>query len=186
MIFGKRRGVSVLVATLLLIAMSVAGGVLVYVFITGLAGNLTQSGGQQVTEKLQIQSFNFQISPGSCGCSQKVIELFLVNTGAGTTVISSVYYDGVLLTLTAPPTLDTPLVNNAFYNIPAATTLLSGTAGNIRFSASTQKTTYAALDTGQVVITFTAAVAYGTGHTVKVVSSTGATNVFTVVSGISG
>jgi hypothetical protein len=39
---------------------------------------------------------------------------------------------------------------------------------------------------GQVVITFSAPVTAGTSHTVKVVSSTGATFVFAVTSGRSG
>lgn len=39
--FQRRRGVSVIIATLLLIAIAVAAGIIVYVFVNGLAGNLT-------------------------------------------------------------------------------------------------------------------------------------------------
>src|SRR5271167_4702998 len=99
MLTDRKRGVSAIVATLILIAISVAAAVIVYVFIGGLAGNLTQNGGQPVTEKLTIQSFNFQISPGTCGCGQQVLEIFLLNPGPALTKISTVYFDGVLLTL---------------------------------------------------------------------------------------
>jgi hypothetical protein len=182
----RRRGVSVIVATLLLIAISVAAAIIVYVFVGGLAGGLTQNGGQPVTEKLIIQSYNFQITPGSCGCSQQILEIFLLNPGPALTKISTVYFDGVLMTATTPPIVDTPLVNNAFYEVPSTTTMTSGTAGDFHFSSNSQFFSYAVTSVGQIVITFTSPVTYGSGHTVKVVSSTGAVNVFTVEAGISG
>src|SRR5271156_3645876 len=126
--FSRKRGVSVLIATLLLIAISVSAAIILYVFVGGLAGNLTRNGGQSVTEHLGIQSFNFQISPGSCGCAQQVLEIFLLNPGPAATTISGVYFDGALLTLTAPPIADTALVNNAFYLLPSSTTMTSATA----------------------------------------------------------
>ena len=185
--FRRGRGVSAIVATLLLIAISVAAAVIVYVFVGGLAGNLTQNGGQPVTEKLSIQSFNFEISPGTCGCAQQVLEIFLLNPGPALTQVSAVYFDGALMTVTTPiPIVDVSLVNDAAYLIPSTTTMLSGAAGKIHFSANSQLSSYSVTSVGQIVITFTSAVAYGSGHTVKVVSSTGATNVYTVVSGIAG
>src|SRR5438445_227478 len=57
--FQTRRGISPIIATLLLIAIAVAASIVVYVFVTGLAGNLTTGGGQQTTERLQMQSYNF-------------------------------------------------------------------------------------------------------------------------------
>jgi hypothetical protein len=186
-IFRRSRGVSVIVATLLLIAISVSAAIIVYVFVGGLAGNLTRNGGQSVTEKLLVSSYNFQISPGSCGCAQQVLEIYLLNPGPATTIISAVYFDGALLTLTAPSTSNTPLVNNAYYVVPSTTILASTSAGDVYFSpVGTQQSTYTVTSVGQLVITFTAAVAYGSGHTVKVVSSTGAQNAFTVEAGISG
>jgi hypothetical protein len=184
--FQKKRGVSVVVATLLMIAITVSAGIIVYVFVGGLAGNLTRSGGQSVTEKLNIQSFNFAISPGTCGCAQDVLEMYLLNPGPAATVITAVYFDGVLLTLVAPPIANTALVNDAFYLLPSTTTLASTTAGDIYFSVNTQQSLYAVTSVGQLVLTFTSAVTYGSGHTVKVVSSTGAQNAFTVEAGISG
>jgi len=177
----------VLIATLLLIAISVTAAILVYVFIGGIAGNLTVNGGQPVTEKLIIQSYNFQISPGSCGCAQEILEIFLLDPGPAATKISAVYFDGTLLTLNlSPPTANTALANDNFYPLPSATILESTAAGDIYFSSAAEFTSYSVTSVGQIVITFTSAVAYGTGHTVKVVSTTGAQNVFTVEAGISG
>jgi hypothetical protein len=50
----------------------------------------------------------------------------------------------------------------------------------------TTKTTYATGDVGQIVIPLSPAAVAGTSHTVKVISTTGATNVFTVTAGRSG
>ncbi|MDA4115538.1 MAG: hypothetical protein OK442_03150 [Thaumarchaeota archaeon] len=184
--FQRRRGVSVIIATLLLIAISVSAGVIVYVFVGGLAGNLTRSGGQSVTEKMSVQSFNFEISPGSCGCAQEVLEMYFLNPGPASTIISTVYFDGALLAIGTPPTSNTPLVNDAFYLLPSTTTLASTAAGDIYFSANTQQSSYPVTSVGQVVITFTTALTYNSAHTVKIVSTTGAQNIFTVEAGISG
>ncbi|HUI86444.1 MAG TPA: archaellin/type IV pilin N-terminal domain-containing protein [Nitrososphaerales archaeon] len=188
--FQRRRGVSIVVATLLMIAITVSAGVIVYVFLGGLAGNLTRSGGQSVNEKLSLQSFNFEISPGSCGCAQEVLEMFLLNPGPASTTISTVYFDGTLLLLNggagSPPVANTALVNDAFYVLPSATLLASTTAGDIYFSSSAQQSSYPVTSVGQLVITFTAAATYNSAHTVRVVSTTGAQNTFTVEAGISG
>jgi flagellin-like protein len=196
--FQRKRGVSVIIATLLLIAITVSAAIIVYVFVGGLAGNLTQNGGQPVTEKLTIQSYNFALSPGACACAQQVLELFLLNPGPAITKISAVYFDGALMTLSTPFTGSAALsgLNDNAYTAPsttlvndfttAACTATAGPAEDICFTSTTPDITYSVTSVGQVVITFSSAVAYGSGHTVKVVSSTGAVNVFTVVSGISG
>ncbi len=195
--FQSRKGVSVIIATLLLIAIAVAASILVYVFVNGLAGNLTQGGGQQTTERLQMQSSNFALSPQACACSAWVLQVFLLNSGSSSTTISAVYYDGTLLTLLSPFTGAAALsgLNNNAYTAPSSTlvndftttcTSVNGAAQTICFTAVTTKTTYSAGDVGQVVITFSAAATAGTSHTVKVVSTTGATFVFSVTAGRSG
>ena len=183
----RRRGVSAIVASLLLIAITVSAAIVVYVFVGGLAGNLTQNQGQSVTEKLLMQSYNFQISPGSCGCSQQVLEIFLMNPGPAPTRVSAVYFDGAQLTLnTVPPLANAAISNDNWYPLPSTTTLQSTAAGDVYFSSASELTTYPVTNAGQIVITFTSPVGYGSGHTVKVVSTTGAQNAFLVVAGQSG
>jgi flagellin-like protein len=196
--FQRKRGVSVIIATLLLIAITVSAAVIVYVFVGGLAGNLTRNGGQPVTEHLNIQSYNFELSPGTCACAQQVLEIFLLNPGPATTIISAVYFDGALLTLSTPFEGAAALsgLNDNAYTAPSTTTVgdytngvctaTAGAAGDICFTNTATDVTYAVGAVGQIVITFNSAVAYGSGHTVKVVSSTGAVNVFTVEAGIAG
>ena len=86
----KRRAVSPIIATLLLIAITVAAGVIVYVFVSGLSSSLTKSGGSQVTEQISLNSYDFQ-NPGS-------LTVYLQNTGSGSVTISSFYLDGAPIT----------------------------------------------------------------------------------------
>ena len=89
---ARRRAVSPIIATLLLIAISVAAGVLVYDFTMGLASSLTSGGnGHQITEQLTLEAYDFRTS---------TLTMYLQNTGPGNVTVpaSSVYYDGSLVT----------------------------------------------------------------------------------------
>lgn len=203
--FQRRRGVSVIIATLLLIAIAVAAGIIVYVFVNSLAGGLTAGGGQQTAERLQMQSYNFALSPPNCSCSGNILDLFLLNSGSSASTISAVYYDGTLQGLAAvPAATNTAFVtNNAYYDSSAAEILdyttasacVSGAPATYAFCAVTGGSAasgggqlYNVGATGQIVIVFAAAntPVAGTSHTVKIVSSTGATNVFSVSAGRTG
>lgn len=193
-----RRAVDPIIASLLLIAIAVAAGIIVYVYVNSIAGNLTQGGGSQTSERLQMQSYNFAFSPQACACSGYMIDLSLLNSGGGSTTISAVYYDGNALTLGTPTTSLATLASyaNDYFPLPSSTivndysatncTATNGAAANICFTSASTQTTYTAQQTGQVVITFASAASAGTTHTVKVVSLTGATFVFTVSAGKTG
>lgn len=193
--FNEHKAVSPIIATLLLIAITVAAGIVVYVFVNGLSGSLTSGGGQQLTERLQMQSYNFQLSPQTCACVGQILQIFMVNSGSASTTISAVYIDGSLLAVTAIPDTSTHLIssiNTNAYTAPTSTlvndytttcTSTNGAASSLCFTAATAKTTYATGDVGQVVIPISPALTPGTAHTVKVVSSTGATFVFSVIAG---
>ena len=84
----RRRAVSPIVATLLLIAISVAAGVIVYVFTTGLAGTLTNSHVNQLTEQISLDAYNFQTSPSN------FLTMYLRNTGTGAVTVNAVYFNG--------------------------------------------------------------------------------------------
>jgi len=76
---GKRftnRGVSVIIASLLLIAIAVAAAVLLYVFSIGLMGSLGSSGGSQTKDQLIMAAYNWA-TPGT-------LVLYLQNVGSST------------------------------------------------------------------------------------------------------
>ncbi len=93
----ERRAISPIIATLLLIAIAVGAGIIVYVFVTGLAGNLTGSGGTQVTTQLQLQAYTFKALPGGSIGTGQVVNFFVKNVGGSSLTISSIYLDGSLL-----------------------------------------------------------------------------------------
>src|SRR5467141_4060756 len=81
-----RRAVDPIIATLLLIAISVAAGILVYVYVNSLSGGLTASGGQQISEQASMDSFNFNT------LAAPVINIR--DTGGSSTTLNAVYFDG--------------------------------------------------------------------------------------------
>jgi FlaG/FlaF family flagellin (archaellin) len=78
-IMGKpfsKRGVSVIIAALLLIAIAVAAAVLLYVFSIGLMGSLSSSGGSQTKDQLIMAAYNWS--------NTATIFLYLQNVGSST------------------------------------------------------------------------------------------------------
>jgi flagellin-like protein len=58
----NNRGVSQVIAALLLIAIAVAAAILLYVFAIGLLGSLGTGGGQQTKEQLIMEAYNWDFS----------------------------------------------------------------------------------------------------------------------------
>ena len=95
-IMGKRftnRGISTIIAALLLIAIAIAAGVLLYVFSMGLIGSLQGSGGQQTKDQIIMEAY--QWPAGS------TLTLNLRNTGATTVDLTKAdyYVGGVAMAL---------------------------------------------------------------------------------------
>jgi flagellin-like protein len=110
-IMGKRftnRGISTIIAALLLIAIAIAAGVLLYVFSIGLIGSLQGSGGQQTKDQVIMEAY--QWPPGTA------LTLNLRNTGATTLDMSKAtfYVGGVSQTYVAMTGLSTGCTAAAF------------------------------------------------------------------------
>ncbi|MGA8905914.1 MAG: archaellin/type IV pilin N-terminal domain-containing protein [Candidatus Bathyarchaeia archaeon] len=91
---GKRftnRGISTIIAALLLIAIAIAAGVLLYVFSIGLIGSLQGSGGQQTKDQVIMEAYQW--------LSTTPLTLNLRNTGATTLDMTKAtfYVGGVLM-----------------------------------------------------------------------------------------
>ena len=126
--FTHKRAVSPIIATLLLIAIAVAAGIIVYVYVNSLAGGLTSGGGQQVSQQLQLQAYSFSGVSGTFSSTNGIVALVsLENTGSSSLTISSIYLDGSQLTEFATPNTG-PTAYDQYFEIPA-------TAGNNCFAA---------------------------------------------------
>jgi FlaG/FlaF family flagellin (archaellin) len=89
-IMGKqfsKRGVSVIIAALLLIAIAVAAAVLLYVFSIGLLGSLQGSGGQQTKEQLILEAYNWSTITS--------LQLSVRNVGTAAVVVGDIFVGGV-------------------------------------------------------------------------------------------
>lgn len=131
--FSHKRAVSPIIASLLLIAIAVAAGIIVYVYVNSLAGNLTGGGGNQVSQQIQLQSYSFNpvgtagfTSSGTSGTGQ-TIDAFLENTGSSSVVINAVYVDGNQLSewgagpATYSKYLDVPVTTTSCYALVPST-----------------------------------------------------------------
>src|SRR5271169_3287013 len=87
--FKARKAVSPIIATLLLIAIAVAAGIIVYVFTNSIAGNLTQQGGQQVADQVSMDAYTYP----SAGTAPILV---LRNVGSSSLTLSQIYFDGNL------------------------------------------------------------------------------------------
>ena len=85
--FRERRGVSPVIAVLLLIAIAVAAGILVYVWVSGLVGTLTSTGGAQTTEQLELEAYDWTTT--------STLTLYVRNVGGSKIIIDEIYVQEV-------------------------------------------------------------------------------------------
>jgi flagellin-like protein len=88
------KAVSPVIATLLLIAIAVAAGIILYVFVSGFTGGLTQPGGQQVAEQLSLDAYSFE--------SLSTLTITIRNVGTTPVQIDKLYFDGSMITVSTP------------------------------------------------------------------------------------
>lgn len=112
-------GVSPIIATLLLIAITVAAGVIVYVFVSGITGNLTQGGGSQTGEQVELTAYSFPTSGcgGNTTLTAPCITISIKDAGGSGVTIDSIYFDGLKLT----PAISTGYNGGVFKPITLAT-----------------------------------------------------------------
>jgi flagellin-like protein len=87
----NRRAVSPVIATLLMIAIAVASGTLVYVWSMGIVGTLQSSGGQQTKQQLMMEAYKATGTEWTFN---------LRNPGSATLTIAAVYVNGTSCTFT--------------------------------------------------------------------------------------
>jgi flagellin-like protein len=179
--FNQKRAVSPIIATLLLIAIAVAAGIIVYVYVNSLAGGLTGGGGgAQVSSQVELTAYNFnQLTgtppTGNCatsgtGNAAPCAIIFVKNTGGSSVTVGDVYFDGAQLTETGTAFTMAPQVDYEFVLLHVVGTT----------------PTCVTADTGDCFSGLPSSITAGTTHTVKIVESTGTVSVFSVTAGSSG
>ena len=82
---SKKKGVSPVIAVLLMIAIAVAAAILVYVWSMGLIGTLTGGGGQQTREQIIVDAYLWQ---------GNTMTLYFRNVGSADVVLDAIYVSG--------------------------------------------------------------------------------------------
>lgn len=97
--------VSPIIATLLLIAITVAAGVIVYVYVSGITGSLTNGGGgQQTGQQLELTAYSFTPITASTGCGGNgsltgpCLTITIKDAGGSAVTIDTIYFNGLPLT----------------------------------------------------------------------------------------
>lgn len=159
----RRRGIDPIIAALLLIAITVSAGIVVYVYVTGLAGSLTGSGGQQVTEQISMDAYVY--SPVSGG-----VAVYVRNVGTAATTLDSgaMFFDGLTAT-----DVHTGFPGTSCFALSPSYQMSVGTVCYFNFT-----TTPAGNAANAATV--------GTVHPIKIVSSSGGTFIFNVIAGRSG
>jgi len=122
----NNRGVSQVIAALLLIAIAVAAAILLYVFAIGLLGSLGSGGGQQTKEQVIMESYNFLTSGGPVTITVRNVGPSAVNIGG-----ADFFINGVKATMTggcAGATLTPTQSCGASLALGGGSTLVSGAA----------------------------------------------------------
>jgi flagellin-like protein len=121
---GKRKAVSPVIATLLLIAIAVAVAIIAYSWITGLAGGLMGGGGQQVTHQLVLEAYDHSnVAQGN------TITISVRYVGPASSVtISSIYYDGQSVTVSPTLPKDISIGNSQTFTITLPSNVARGTS----------------------------------------------------------
>lgn len=153
----RKRAVSPIIAILLLIAIAVAAGIIVYTFVGSLAGNLTKSGGNQVTEQVSMDAYSFQKLAGPT--------VYLRDTGSTAITIVAVYFDGV-------PCSDGGACTSVTFSV--------NTLGQCGGTPTAPVCSSGETTTATLTVVPQAA---GSSHAVKFVTSDGAEFVFNLVAG---
>ncbi len=172
----RSLGVSPIIATLLLIAITVAAGIIVYVFVSGAIGNLTQGGGgQQTAQQIELTAYAFSPLSGACGGNGSLtgpcLTVTIKNAGGSSVTLDTIYFNGLPLT---------PLAYSSYHG---------GTFQPITLAIHQDETIQLAyigtFSSYEGYIGMPSAVTGGSTNTLKFVSATGGLFSYTVTAGSS-
>jgi flagellin-like protein len=91
---SSRKGVSEIIAALLVVIITISAGTLFAVYASGLMGSILRPTGQPYTEQLSMDYYNWPCPNGSCGS----LTITIRNDGAATVTLSDFFVQGVKVT----------------------------------------------------------------------------------------
>jgi len=131
----RRKALSPVIATLLMVAIAVAAAIITYVWSMGLLGGLMGTGGSQTKEQIILEAYDWKTT------ANKLV-VTIRNVGSSEVVLAASYIEG----LAAPggPTGDTvndklAIGSTLTYTLdkPTPLTLTTGAAYTVKFATAT-------------------------------------------------
>ena len=172
----------------MLIAIAVATGIIVYVWVMGLSGSLTKSGGTQVSEQLELVAYDFSNTSN--------VTLHIRNTGGGTIALDEIFYDGNTVYIANDTSSNISRVGEivsstdyskanytSYYLAVIGSLTLPAPPSNVSGSEIIGNSTISVQGTLTITVEFASSQTSGSSHTLKIVTSDGGTFSFTVVAG---
>lgn len=167
-------GVSPIIATLLLIAITVAAGVVVYVYVSGVTGSLTNGGGgQQTSQQLELTAYAFSPISGSCSGNTTLVApcvtISIKDAGGSAVTIDAIYFNGIPLTQAVHTGSFTPITLNT-HGDATIQLAASGTFGG---------------NEGYTGLPASSGITGGSDYALKIVTTTGGLFSYTIIAGSS-
>jgi flagellin-like protein len=122
----RRKALSPVIATLLMVAIAVAAAIITYVWAMGLLGGLMGTGGTQTKEQLILEAYDWK--------STGTISLVFRNVGSTEVTIAAIYLEGATLTASASTV---SIASTATYSLTPATGYTSGASYTLKVITAT-------------------------------------------------
>jgi len=124
----RRKALSPVIATLLMVAIAVAAAIITYVWSMGLLGGLMGTGGAQTKEQLILEAYDFK--------ALSALQLTIRNVGSSSVTIAAIYLEGATAGVAASTV---PIGSLAVYSfaVPGAVTVTSGASYVLKLVTAT-------------------------------------------------
>jgi len=134
----SRRGISEIIAALLVICITVSAGTLLAVYASGVMGRLQTTVTQPYTKQLTLEYYNWLDCPSGSTCSGSTQSptLTIRNDGAATITLADFYMNGMPTTVSGCPSLQVQSTCTITFPIPSGLTVTSGIAYLVKFVAN--------------------------------------------------
>lgn len=135
----SRRGISEIIAALLVICITVSAGTLLAVYASGVMGRLQTTVTQPYTKQLTLEYYSWlDCQPGSTSCSgtSQSPTLTIRNDGAATITFADFYMQGVPTTVSGCSSLQVQSTCTVTFPIPSGLTVTLGIAYTVKFVAN--------------------------------------------------
>jgi flagellin-like protein len=134
---SSRKGVSEIIAALLVVCITVSAGTLLAAYASGVMGRIQTTVTQPYTEQLTLEYYNWLNCPSgsTCSGSSQSPTLTIRNDGAATITFVDFFMNGMSTTVSGCSSLQVQSTCTITFPIPSGLTVTLGIAYTVKFVA---------------------------------------------------